>query len=169
MPSRSTSIILGALLSAALFFAGYYTANWQRDSHELAVVKTQNNTTDKTNATRQDAKNANLVRQRDAQRDFHEGVMDDTVKTDDLLQRVLLVTDRLRFDTTNSGPPASENNAATDTSGADAREARLRGALRYALDASGREAKRANEVTRKYNLCLATLESDRQQVATAQQ
>lgn len=96
-----------------------------------------------------------------------DGVYDDTTETDKLLYRVLRVTDGVRVES-GSDSTADQADLAAALRRAKAREDRLRSALRIALDGNREDARRANEVTRLYNLCLTQAQLDRQQLAQAQ-
>lgn len=164
--SRSLKFIALATLVVAIFLCGYLTARWQlaerdRGETEEAVAHVQ-----ETNQDRADAKDANLANLRGAEAFYRDGVYDDTTKTDDLLYRILRVTDGVRSE--SAGDTADTDNLTADLKRAEAREARLRGALRVALDGNREDARRANEVARQLNLCITQQLLDRQQLAESQ-
>lgn len=164
--SRTLKFIALATLVVAIFLCGYVTARWQlaeRDKGEAekSVVHVQ-----ETNQDRATAKDANLANLRGAETFYRDGVYDDTTKTDELLHRVLRITDGVRSEA--AGDTADADNLATRLKRAEAREARLRGALRIALDGNREDARRANDVARQLNLCISQQLLDRQQLAESQ-
>lgn len=164
--SRSLSVSVMATVAVAIFLCGYLTALWQlaeRDKGEAeeAMVRIQ-----ETNQDRADAKDANLANLRGAETLYREGVYDDTTKTDELLHRILRVTDGVHPE--SAGDTTDADNLAARLKRVEAREARLRGALRVALDGNREDAGRANEVARQLNLCITQLSLDRQQLAESQ-
>ena len=164
--SRTLKVLAMATLVVAIFLCGYLTARWQvaeRDKGEAekSVVHVQ-----ETNQDRADAKDANLANLRGAETFYRDGVYDDTIKTDDLLYRILRVTDGVRPE--SAGDTTDTDNLTASLKRAEAREARLRGALRVALDGNREDARRANEVARQLNLCITQQLLDRQQLAESQ-
>lgn len=164
--SRALNVSVMATVAVAIFLCGYLTAHWQlaeRDKGEAeeAMVRTQ-----ETNQDRADAKDANLANLRGAETLYREGVYDDTTKTDELLHRVLRVTDGVRPE--SAGDTTDADNLAARLKRVEAREARLRSALRVALEGNREDAGRANEVARQLNLCITQLSLDRQQLAESQ-
>lgn len=164
--SRALSIVAVATLVVAIFLCGYLTARWQlaeRDKGEAAedVVHVQ-----EVNQDRADAKDANLANLRGAESELKDGVYDDTVKTDELLHRILRVTDGVRSESNTSS--ADTDNLTARLKRAEASESRLRRALRVALNGGREDSRRANEVARQLNLCITQLELDRQQLFASQ-
>lgn len=155
-----TAVVMSLVAAVAIFSCGYITAKLQNAGAEVAVVKKQD-------TQRADAKDANLANLRGAERVFMDGVYDDTTETDKLLYRVLRVTDGMRSES-GSDSTADQADLAAALRRAKAREDRLLRALRIALDGNREDARRANEVTRLYNLCLTQAQLDRQQLAQAQ-
>lgn len=165
--SKIAKCVLVAAFIAAVFLCGYLTARWQLAEREVEAGNQSQVATQSVNNQRAEALDTNLLRQRDAETSYHEGVSNDTAKTDELLHRVLRVTDGMREQESTSS--TDKDITATNLRRAEAREARLRGALRLALEAGGAEAKRANGVARELNLCISQLESDRLQLRQAQE
>lgn len=155
-----TAVVMSLVAAVAIFSCGYITAKLQNAGAEVAEVQ-------KRDTQRADAKDENLANLRGAERVFMDGVYDDTTETDKLLYRVLRVTDGMRSES-GSDSTADQADLATALRRAKAREDRLLRALRIALDGNREDARRANEVTRLYNLCLTQAQLDRQQLAQAQ-
>lgn len=155
-----TAVVMSLVAAVAIFSCGYITAKLQNAGAEVAEVQ-------KRDTQRADAKDENLANIRGAERVFMDGVYDDTTETDKLLYRVLRVTDGMRAES-GSDSTADQADLAAALRRAKAREDRLRSALRIALDGNREDARRANEVTRLYNLCLTQAQLDRQQLAQAQ-
>lgn len=155
-----TAVVMSLVAAIAIFSCGYITAKLQNAGAEVAVVQKQD-------TQRSDAKDENLANLRGAERVFMDGVYDDNTETDKLLYRVLRVTDGMRAES-GSDSTADQADLAAALRRAKAREDRLLRALRIALDGNREDARRANEVTRLYNLCLTQAQLDRQQLAQAQ-
>lgn len=155
-----TAVVMSLVAAVAIFSCGYITAKLQNSGAEVAEVQ-------KRDTQRADAKDENLANLRGAERVFMDGVYDDTTETDKLLYRVLRVTDGMRAES-GSDSTADQADLAAALRRAKAREDRLLRALRIALDGNREDARRANEVTRLYNLCLTQAQLDRQQLAQAQ-
>lgn len=155
-----TAVVMSLVAAVAIFSCGYITAKLQNAGAEVAEVQ-------KRDTQRAGAKDENLANLRGAERVFMDGVYDDTTETDKLLYRVLRVTDGMRSES-GSDSTADQADLAAALRRAKAREDRLLRALRIALDGNREDARRANEVTRLYNLCLTQAQLDRQQLAQAQ-
>mgnify|MGYP006891828039 FL=1 len=158
-----TAVVMSLVAAVAIFSCGYITAKLQNAGAEVAEVAE----VQKRDTQRADAKDENLANLRGAERVFMDGVYDDTTETDKLLYRVLRVTDGMRAES-GSDSTADQADLAAALRRAKAREDRLLRALRIALDGNREDARRANEVTRLYNLCLTQAQLDRQQLAQAQ-
>ena len=158
-----TAVVMSLVAAVAIFSCGYITAKLQNAGAEVAEVAE----VQKRDTQRVDAKDENLANLRGAERVFMDGVYDDTTETDKLLYRVLRVTDGMRAES-GSDSTADQADLAAALRRAKAREDRLLRALRIALDGNREDARRANEVTRLYNLCLTQAQLDRQQLAQAQ-
>ena len=158
-----TAVVMSLVAAVAIFSCGYITARLQNAGAEVAEVAE----VQKRDTQRADAKDENLANLRGAERVFMDGVYDDTTETDKLLYRVLRVTDGMRAES-GSDSTADQADLAAALRRAKAREDRLLRALRIALDGNREDARRANEVTRLYNLCLTQAQLDRQQLAQAQ-
>ncbi len=158
-----TAVVMSLVAAVAIFSCGYITAKLQNAGAEVAEVAE----VQKRDTQRADAKDENLANLRGAERVFMDGVYDDTTETDKLLYRVLRVTDGVRAES-GSDSTADQADLAAALRRAKAREDRLLRALRIALDGNREDARRANEVTRLYNLCLTQAQLDRQQLAQAQ-
>lgn len=158
-----TAVVMSLVAAVAIFSCGYITAKLQNAGAEVAEVAE----VQKRDTQRADAKDENLANLRGAERVFMDGVYDDTTETDKLLYRVLRVTDGMRAES-GSDSTADQADLAAALRRAKAREDRLLRALRIALDGNREDARRANEVTRLYNLCLTQAQPDRQQLAQAQ-
>jgi hypothetical protein len=159
-------VTLVAIFCLALFLTGYLTCAWQDAKKE---VKTANGVAVAVQAedkARADAKDTNLVSLRAAETTLKDGVHDDTAKTDELMLRILRVTDGVQ--SASADNTADTDNLAADLKRAEASATRLRGALRVALDGNREDARRANGVARQLNLCITQLELDRQQLVEAQ-
>jgi hypothetical protein len=154
-----TAVVMSLVAAVAIFSCGYITAKLQNAGAEVAEVQKQD-------TQRASAKDENLANLRGVEAFYRDGVYDDTTKTDDLLHRVLRITDGVRSET--AGDTADTDNLATRLKRAEAREARLRGALRIALDGNREDARRANDVARQLNLCISQQLLDRQQLAESQ-
>lgn len=155
-----TAVVMSLVAAVAIFSCGYITAKLQNAGAEVAEVQ-------KRDTQQAGAKDENLANLRGAERVFMDGVYDDTTETDKLLYRVLRVTDGMRAES-GSDSTADQADLAAALRRAKAREDRLLRALRIALDGNREDARRANEVTRLYNLCLTQAQLDRQQLAQAQ-
>lgn len=164
--SRTVKVLSVATLVVAVFLCGYLTARWQLAERDKGEAEASAVHVQETNQDRATAKDANLANLRGAETFFKDGVYDDTIKTDDLLHRILRVTDGVRPE--SPGDTTDTDNLTASLKRAEAREARLRGALRIALDGNREDARRANEVARQLNLCITQQLLDRQQLAESQ-
>lgn len=165
--SRTMSVVLLLIVLVCTFVSGFLTATvmdaekkvGEADEKTLAVRES-----DEHRATSMDT---NLVNLRGAEQIFQTGVYDDMVKSDDLLYRVLRLSDGMHVEAT---PDTADRNTLTaQLRAAEAKNAGLSDSLRDALKTYRTEARRANEVTRELNLCITQQGLDRAQLRAAQQ